>query len=68
MDPEDPTHVYEQKSKSDSDQEGTSYDKGMDALSNLNRTQQIELISGYNDMKASLADYLKKFASNNKVG
>ncbi|XP_067941399.1 putative E3 ubiquitin-protein ligase UBR7 isoform X2 [Watersipora subatra] len=66
LDQNDPTHVYEQRSK-DSGDSYNSYDKGMNALSNLGRVQQIELLTGYNDMKSSLSDYLKNFASNDKV-
>ena len=66
LDTEDPTHVYEQRGKT-SAESTSSYEKGMSALSSLGRTQQIELISGYNDMKSSLTDYFKEFASNKKV-
>lgn len=36
-------------------------------MSSLGRVQQVELIQGYNDMKDSLTEYLKKFAANGKV-
>lgn len=40
---------------------------GLEALSRMNRVQQIEVIHGYNDLKSELTDYLKKFADSNKV-
>ena len=64
---DDPIHVYEEKAKTSSGEEGNSYERGMNELANMNRTQQIELISGYNDMKDSLAEYLKNFAEQKKV-
>jgi len=64
LDPDDPTHVYEEKSSRDSP---STYDQGMDALSSLGRVQQMEMLHGYNDMKSGLTQYLQKFAQNGKV-
>ncbi|CAM9784382.1 unnamed protein product [Lampetra planeri] len=39
----------------------------MAALGTMNRVQQVELISEYNDLKTELMDYLKHFADEGKV-
>lgn len=36
-------------------------------MNSMNRVQLIEFISGYNDLKENLAEYLKKFQENKKV-
>ena len=46
---------------------GSQYDEGMKALSELDRTKQIEAVHGYNSMKSNLMEYLKKFAENGKI-
>ena len=46
---------------------GTQYEKGMEALSSMDRVKQMEAIQGYNSMKSNLMEYLKKFAENGKV-
>ena len=46
---------------------GTQYEKGMEALSSMDRVKQMEAIQGYNSMKSNLMEYLKKFAQNGKV-
>ncbi|XP_046545115.1 putative E3 ubiquitin-protein ligase UBR7 [Haliotis rubra] len=45
----------------------SQHDKEVNALSQMNRIQQVELLQGFNDMKSQLSDYLKKFAENGKV-
>ncbi|XP_074654334.1 uncharacterized protein LOC141908246 [Tubulanus polymorphus] len=45
---------------------GSQYEQGMQALSGMDRVQQVEVIHGYNDMKSELKDYLSKFAENGK--
>ncbi|KAG8561834.1 hypothetical protein GDO81_015496 [Engystomops pustulosus] len=61
----DTVQAYENKGKSEVAQE--SRDPLMTALSSMNRVQQVELISEYNDLKTELKDYLKKFADEGKV-
>ena len=39
----------------------------MKALSEMERTQQVEAISSYNSMKSDLMEYLKTFAQEGKV-
>merc|ERR1711992_134022 len=63
VDEEDTVHHYESQAKN----EGTQYEKGMEALSSMDRVKQVEAIQGYNTMKSNLMDYLKKFAENGKV-
>ena len=46
---------------------GTQYEKGMEALSAMDRVKQVEAIHGYNAMKSNLMEHLKKFAENKKV-
>ena len=64
FDPEDTVHYYEKKAETE---KGSQYEEGMKALSEMDRTKQIEAIHGYNSMKSSLMEYLKKFAENGKV-
>lgn len=61
----DTVQAYENKGKSEEVQGGR--DPLMTALSTMNRVQQVELISEYNDLKTELTDYLKKFAEEGKV-
>ena len=46
---------------------GSQYENGMKALSEMERTQQVEAIHSYNSMKSDLMDYLKTFAEEGKV-
>ena len=64
IDPEDTVHYYENKS---ANIKTSQYEDGMKALSDMDRTKQIEAIHGYNTMKSNLMEYLKKFAENKKV-
>ncbi|ELT99453.1 hypothetical protein CAPTEDRAFT_222324 [Capitella teleta] len=56
--------AYEAKNQSSG---ASQYERGMDALSSMDRVQQVEVIQGYNDMKSALSDYLKNFADSGKV-
>lgn len=63
---DDTVLAYEERGKRNNS--GLSqYEKGMQALSHLDRTQQVEVIQGYNDMKSELRDFLQSFAANGKV-
>ena len=46
---------------------GSQYENGMKALSEMERTQQVEAIQSYNSMKSDLMEYLKTFAQEGKV-
>ncbi len=52
LDPEDTVHHYEEKSKDGS--EKSQYEEGMKALSEMERTQQVEAIQSYNQMKGDV--------------
>ncbi len=45
----------------------SQYQRGMEALTTLNRVQQVEVLHEYNDLKTSLSDYLQSFATEGKV-
>ncbi|XP_046663572.1 putative E3 ubiquitin-protein ligase UBR7 [Homalodisca vitripennis] len=67
-DEEDTVRSYEDKGKLRKREAGpTQYERGMEALSSLDRVQQMEAILGYNEMKTHLSEYLAKFAENKKV-
>ncbi len=68
QDPEDTVHSYEARGKSGpAGEEGSQYEEGMKALSEMERTQQVEAIQSYNQMKGSLMDYLRDFAASGRV-
>ena len=64
LDLEDTVHHYENKGET---RKSSQYEDGMKVLSEMDRSQQIEAIHGYNSMKSNLMEYLKKFAENKKV-
>lgn len=66
LDESDTVLTYENQGKSN-EQRQQGHDPLMSALDNLNRVQQLEIIHGYNDMKAELKDFLQRFASDGKV-
>uniref|UniRef100_A0A1B6G5X7 UBR-type domain-containing protein n=1 Tax=Cuerna arida TaxID=1464854 RepID=A0A1B6G5X7_9HEMI len=67
-DEEDTVRSYEDKGKLRKREAGpTQYERGMEALSSLDRVQQMEAILGYNEMKTHLSEYLTKFVQNKKV-
>ncbi|CAB3385468.1 Hypothetical predicted protein [Cloeon dipterum] len=45
----------------------TQYEQGLQALGNMDRTQQIEVLTEYSQMKEELKSYLAKFAEEKKV-
>ncbi|XP_077780656.1 putative E3 ubiquitin-protein ligase UBR7 isoform X1 [Podarcis muralis] len=59
--------VLAYENKGTSDQEADRRDPLMDTLSSMNRVQQVELISEYNDLKTELTDYLRRFANDGTV-
>jgi hypothetical protein len=42
-------------------------ERGMEAFGQMPRTQQVEMLHGFNSMQAALKEYLQKFADENKV-
>ncbi|XP_044732469.1 putative E3 ubiquitin-protein ligase UBR7 [Chrysoperla carnea] len=65
IDEEDSVQFYEEKGKAS--QMTSQYEAGMEALSSLERVQQVEAIAEYNDMKNHLKEYLQKFVDNKKI-
>ncbi|XP_066145467.1 putative E3 ubiquitin-protein ligase UBR7 isoform X1 [Euwallacea fornicatus] len=65
LDHEDPVHLYEERSKAKA--QAVVEDQNNRFLSSMDRVQLIEAISGYNELKEQLGEYLKKFAENKKV-
>ncbi|XP_033735374.1 putative E3 ubiquitin-protein ligase UBR7 [Pecten maximus] len=66
IDESDTVTAYEKRGK-DKQTPSSQYDKGLQALSSMDRIQQVEVIQGFNDMKSELSTYLKKFADDGKV-
>ncbi|XP_063699148.1 putative E3 ubiquitin-protein ligase UBR7 [Culicoides brevitarsis] len=66
IDPEDPVQKYEeigiQRNRG-----STSEEREIEALSHLGRTQQVEMITGYNLFKDRLKEFLATFAVNKKT-
>lgn len=67
-DPLDTVQEYEETGKSRREKDGSSqYERGLQALSEMDRVRQVEAIQQYNEMKTHLNEYLAKFAENKKV-
>ncbi|CAA3006454.1 E3 ubiquitin- ligase UBR7 [Olea europaea subsp. europaea] len=45
----------------------TPFERGMTALNKMNRTAVVEALHGYDELKADLSTYLRKFAESKKV-
>lgn len=68
VDPQDTVQEYEEAGKSRREKDGSSqYERGLQALSELDRIRQVEAIQQYNEMKTHLSEYLAKFAASKKV-
>lgn len=65
LDPDDPVSLYEEKSKAKAREFADSEDRKI--MNSMDRVQLVEFISGYNDLKENLSEYLKKFGENKKV-
>lgn len=65
LDIEDTVHSYVEQGKKKNTE--TMYERGMKALSTLDRTQQVNVITGYNKMKDKLKDFLQTFVVNDQV-
>eukprot|EP00088_Acartia_fossae_P067970 TRINITY_DN8536_c0_g1_i3.p1 TRINITY_DN8536_c0_g1~~TRINITY_DN8536_c0_g1_i3.p1 ORF type:complete len:408 (-),score=107.34 TRINITY_DN8536_c0_g1_i3:577-1800(-) len=63
LDEKDTVHHYESQGKKRAGQ----FEQGMEALSQMDRVQQVEAISMYNNMKTDLMGYLASFAREGKV-
>lgn len=56
--------AYEERGKSSGE---SQYDKGLNALSQLDRVKQMEAVRAYTRMKGQLKEYLKEFANNKRT-
>lgn len=56
--------AYEERGKSVCE---SQYDKGLSALSQLDRVKQMEAVRAYTNMKGQLKEYLKEFANNKRT-
>ncbi|XP_050300198.1 putative E3 ubiquitin-protein ligase UBR7 [Anthonomus grandis grandis] len=65
LDYEDPVHLYEERSKAKA--LAAAEDQNKKLMNSVDRVQLVETILAYNDLKANLGEYLKKFAENKKV-
>lgn len=65
LDPEDTVQFYEENGLKKVRE--TDYDRGLRALSSMERTQQIDAITEYNKMKDKLKEFLHTFVVNQKV-
>jgi E3 ubiquitin-protein ligase UBR7 len=66
-DDQDTVEHYEQKGKMACVNRPSSNERLMEALSSLDRIQQVEAITEYQSFAAELKDYLKTFADNKRV-
>ncbi|XP_047514002.1 putative E3 ubiquitin-protein ligase UBR7 isoform X1 [Pieris napi] len=68
IDPEDTVSAYEHLGKEKSNGKPASeYEKGLAALSSLDRVQQINALTEYNKMRDKLLDFLKSFKDRKEV-
>ncbi|KAL9953083.1 hypothetical protein ACROYT_G040443 [Oculina patagonica] len=58
--------AYEQRGR-EKRPSASSYESGMQALQNMGRIPQVEVMHEYNDMKSELTEYLREFAAQGKV-
>lgn len=58
--------AYEQRGR-EKTSSVSSYESGMQALQNMARIPQVEVMHGYNDMKNELTEYLRGFVEQGKV-
>ncbi|KAL0831653.1 hypothetical protein ABMA28_002425 [Loxostege sticticalis] len=67
-DPEDTVTAYEALGKQRTDGSASSqYERGLEALSSLDRIQQINALTEYNKMRDKLLDFLKSFKDRKEV-
>ncbi|XP_067010183.2 putative E3 ubiquitin-protein ligase UBR7 [Anabrus simplex] len=69
LDEQDTVQAYEDRGKANGNGSHfeSQYERGMRALSSLDRIQQVEAIEEYNNMKSQLKEYLQKFVESKKV-
>ncbi|CAL1289076.1 unnamed protein product [Larinioides sclopetarius] len=62
---DDTIQAYEERGKGGSKE--SQYDRGLSALSRLDRVKQMEAVRAYTNMKGELKEYLKQFAENKRT-
>lgn len=67
LDDKDTVQWYEAQGKAIAKNSGTPFERGMSALNGMNRAAVVEALHGYDELKADLSDYLRKFADTKKV-
>lgn len=67
IDPEDTVSAYENLGKQKVSGKPTQYERGMQALSSLDRIQQINALTEYNKMRDKLLDFLKSFKDKKEI-
>lgn len=67
IDPEDTVSAYENLGKQNVSGRPTQYERGMQALSSLDRIQQINALTEYNKMRDKLLDFLKSFKDKKEI-
>ncbi|KFM63331.1 putative E3 ubiquitin-protein ligase UBR7, partial [Stegodyphus mimosarum] len=65
LNPDDTIQAYEERGKGCATE--SQYDKGLSALSQMDRVKQMEAIRAYTSMKGQLKEYLKAFADNKRT-
>ncbi|CAG9579109.1 unnamed protein product [Danaus chrysippus] len=67
IDTEDTVIAYESLGKEKTNGKPSQYEKGLEALSSLDRIQQINALTEYNKMRDKLLDFLKSFKDRKEV-
>lgn len=67
IDPEDTVTAYETLGKENAEGPSSQYEKGLQALSSLDRVQQINAMTEYNKMRDKLLDFLKSFKDRREI-
>lgn len=67
LDDKDTIQYYEAQGKANAKNNESFMERGMSALNRMNRTAVVEALHGYDELKADLSDYLRKFADTKKV-
>lgn len=67
IDQDDTVTAYEALGKENAEGPSSQYEKGLQALSSLDRVQQINALTEYNKMRDKLLDFLKSFKDRREI-
>jgi len=67
LDEKDTVQYYEAQGKAIAKTNGSPFERGMTALNRMDRAAVVEALHGYDELKANLSDYLRKFADTKKI-